>query len=291
MSQALLGDTIDIHGGGLDLQFPHHENELAQSESATGQEFARVWMHNGLLKLGNRKMAGSDGNVWNIADALKVVSGDILRFFILNTHYRSPIDMGDWDPKLQPIPPNVENAAKALESFDRYFERYERITGHGFHTLPISSQADVDPDYREYSERFHAAMDDDFNTGAAIGVMFELLNALNRRADAAEKDPTPESPISLRKATQLLRKISGLLGLFWEAPKSTTLGGGDELVSGLMQLLLDLRANLRSEAKAAAKDNPLKKALFDQTDVIRKRLADLNVTLEDRPGGTTWRVG
>src|SRR5213079_212159 len=95
MSRALLGDTIDIHGGGLDLRFPHHENELAQSESATGKEFARFWMHNGLLSLG-QKMAGSLGNVLNVADALKHVPGEVLRFFILQTHYRSPIDVSDW---------------------------------------------------------------------------------------------------------------------------------------------------------------------------------------------------
>ncbi len=121
-----LGDTLDIHGGGLDLRFPHHENELAQSESATGKPFARIWMHNGLLKMGSGKMAGSVGNVLNVEEALKHVSGEALRFFILNTHYRSPIDLGEWDPRdpqSPRIPPGLENAKKAHDTFMRFAER------------------------------------------------------------------------------------------------------------------------------------------------------------------------
>src|SRR5262245_53965600 len=120
MATALLGETLDIHGGGLDLRFPHHEDELAQSESATGKAFARIWMHNGLLKLRNKdgkedKMAGSLGNVLNVADAIKHVGGEVLRFFILGTHYRSPIDLGiwDWNDPSTPVPAGLEAARKA----------------------------------------------------------------------------------------------------------------------------------------------------------------------------------
>src|SRR5215813_12800455 len=118
MSMKLLGQTLDIHGGGLDLQFPHHENELAQSESYTGRTFARYWMHNGLLKMGQTKMAGSIGNVVNIVDLLKKHSAETVRFLLLNTHYRSPIEYSD---------ERLSEVGRSLESFYRFFERYQRI--------------------------------------------------------------------------------------------------------------------------------------------------------------------
>src|SRR5262245_7975708 len=134
MARKLLGDTLDVHGGGLDLQFPHHENELAQSECATGKEFARVWMHNGLLKMGTAKMAGSVGNVINVADALKHVSGEVLRFFILQTHYRSPIDLGEWKED-KPLPEGMLAAKAAYDTFVRFAERVQRVTGTPFADL------------------------------------------------------------------------------------------------------------------------------------------------------------
>jgi cysteinyl-tRNA synthetase len=294
MASKLLGETIDIHGGGLDLQFPHHENELAQSESATGKPFARVWMHNGLLRLGKGKMAGSVGNVWNIADALKVVSGDVLRFFILNTHYRSPIDMGDWDAATMPVPPNVDAAKAAFDKFVQFARRVERIAGTPFAELAtLKNHAFAEPSHAEFDRRFREHMDDDFNTGGAVGVLFELVTAANKFADAQKlEEPTAPAPAkaTFLEAARLVRTIAEILGLRLESTK-IDLGGGSELVAGLMQLLIDLRGNLRAAAKEAAKDNPLKKGLFDQTDLIRSRLASLGVTLEDRPAGTTWRGG
>jgi cysteinyl-tRNA synthetase len=299
MAINVLGETLDIHGGGLDLQFPHHENELAQSESLTGKPFARVWMHNGLLKMKSGKMAGSIGNVLNVDDALKAVSGEVLRFFILNTHYRSPIDLGDWEPGTGSIPSGLLAAKTAFETFVRFAERVQRVTGASFVQLPSPTTAGaarkfVQPAFAEFHQRFREHMDDDFNTGGATGVLFELVTALNRTADTSRlEDPSTNNPTATAEFAEgaaLVKEIAGVLGLTFAAPQ-TALGGGDALVSGLMQLLLDLRNNLRATAKDAAKDNPLKKALFDQTDLIRKRLAELGVTLEDRPGGTTWRVG
>src|SRR5215468_1212774 len=124
MSMKLLGETLDIHGGGLDLQFPHHENELAQSESYTGHPFARYWMHNGLLKMGTAKMAGSVGNVVNVVDLLKQHSPETVRFLLLGTHYRSPIEWSD---------ERLAEVRRSLEAFYRFFERYERITGQSFY--------------------------------------------------------------------------------------------------------------------------------------------------------------
>jgi cysteinyl-tRNA synthetase len=305
-----LGETLDIHGGGLDLQFPHHENELAQSESWTGKPFARVWMHNGLLKLkdkdGNEaKMAGSLGNVLNVCDALKHVSGEVLRFFILKTHYRSPIDLGVWDWKNPntPIPNGLHEAQSALQGFYSFFKRYEEITGENFYALPELTPAklahdDTPPHHKpdDLWRHFIDNMDEDFNTGGAVGVLFKVLSRAKIEADLCTQPGHTELQATglkglLRDRARLLRTMGAMLGLFWAPPEEKKLGGGDVLVAGLMQLLLDLRNNLRATAKEAAKDNPLKKPLFDQTDLIRKRLGELGVTLEDRPGGTTWRVG
>lgn len=302
MATKVLGNTLDIHGGGLDLQFPHHENELAQSESATGVEFAKVWMHNGLLQLRDKdgkpaKMAGSLGNVLNVADALKHVPGDALRFFVLGTHYRSPIDLGiwDWTNPATPIPDGLVAARKAHETFVRFAERVKRITGTAFADVkPHDAKATVTLRFADYMNRFRAMMDDDFNTGGAVGVLFEQVSALNKLADAGKLDDSAtaagDAKAEFLSGIAVVKEIADILGLTFSAGEGN-LGGGNELVAGLMQLLLDLRANLRTEAKTAAKDNPLKKAMFDQTDLIRKRLGDLGIALEDRPTGTTWRVG
>jgi cysteinyl-tRNA synthetase len=298
MATKLLGDTLDIHGGGLDLQFPHHENELAQSESATGEPFARVWMHNGLLKMGTAKMAGSVGNVVNIADLLQRHTAETVRFLLLSTHYRSPIEYSE---------ERLNEVKKSLEGFYRFFERWERITGENFYTMPTVGAEELaigmPPDMAKslpdepwpdtQGNEFLRCMDDDFNTGGAIGVLFETLNKANRLTDRfnLETEQKPVAVAVVRKLVKDIRTMSSILGLFWEPPAPAALGGGDQLVAGLMQLLLDLRNNLRTDAKGAAKDNPLKAALFAQTDLIRTRLAELGVTLEDRPGGTTWRVG
>ena len=290
MAFAELGETLDIHGGGLDLQFPHHENELAQSESWTGKPFARVWMHNGLLKMGSAKMAGSVGNVVNIADLLKRHSAETVRFLLLSTHYRSPIEYSE---------ERLDEVAKSLQGFYRFFERYARVTGDNFYSISSGVTPDtLVKEAHEYVQRhrqdFLDGMEDDFNTGRAIGALFLLMQSLNSFADRTqleESHATREDKLTFQRGVEILRELSALLGLFQEPQQEKSLGGGNELVSGLMQLLLDLRENLRTTAKGAAKDNPLKKPLFDQTDLIRKRLGELGVTLEDRPGGTTWRVG
>ncbi|MCI0462434.1 MAG: cysteine--tRNA ligase [Gemmataceae bacterium] len=289
MSMKLLGETLDIHGGGLDLQFPHHENELAQSEAYTGHDFARYWMHNGLLKMGKGKMAGSVGNVLNVADVLERMSGEVLRFFLISTHYRSPIDLGDFDPKTQDLPSGLASGQKAYETFMRFAERYQRITGRTFHELaaptkgqPSESRRFRRPELGEFLARFREHMDDDFNTGGAVGVLFELVTALNRHADSAKLEAPQggeaDSRAAFEEGALLLKELGQILGLFHEAPKTAT-GADDQLVGGLMQLLIDLRAEARK-----AKN-------FTLGDQIRQRLGQLGISLEDRPGGTLWRRG
>lgn len=302
-----LGETLDIHGGGLDLQFPHHENELAQSESWTGKPFARIWMHNGLLQLRDKegkptKMAGSLGNVLNVEDALKHLGGDALRYFILKTQYRSPIDLGIWDWKnpATPIPEGMVETRTAHEAFVRFAERVQRITGTTFAALPAPTRVQPDRKFQqsalsEYHRQFRDHLDDDFNTAGVAGVLFDLVRAVNRAADSAKlEDPDTNNAAAkdeFIEGATLVKEIASVLGLSL-ATEAKSLDGGNARVTGLVELILGVRNTLRTEAKKiAAKDDPVKKMLFDQATEIRKRLEELGVIVEDRPGGTTWRVG
>ena len=289
MSMKLLGATLDIHGGGLDLQFPHHENELAQSESYSGQPFARYWMHNGLLKMGKGKMAGSVGNVINVVDALKKVSPDVLRFFLISTQYRSPIDLGDFDPKTEDLPPGLVNTQKAMDTFHRFFERYQRITGESYFNLAAPKRREQAmplpeslKDLTYLRDRYLEHMDDDFNTGGAVGVLYEILTFLNRYADTQQLEGDGRKDTNqlaaFKQGVTVLKELSQILGVFLAPPPAKAAGGDDKIVAGLMQLLIDLRAESRK-----AKN-------FAMADQIRNRLTALGITLEDRQGGTSWRL-
>jgi cysteinyl-tRNA synthetase len=311
MSRKLLGETFDIHGGGLDLVFPHHENEIAQSECCHAKPMVTYWAHNGLLrassaagKVGGRaerevgeppvskeavaggeeqvggKMSRSKG-AGGLAQLIERQGGERIRFFLLRTHYRSTVLFNE---------PAIEEAGTGLETFYRLFKRYERITGKSFYDLeyPTTREArQIDPGPSELlgevaalRTKFIAAMDDDFNTGGAIGELFELARALNRYCDTHELEtPAKRSgkvePFEQGCAT--LRELSAILGLFGE-PTSVD-GGSDELLGQVMQLVIDLRAGARANKK------------FATADAIRDGIGPLGVTLEDRAGGTEWSGG
>jgi cysteinyl-tRNA synthetase len=295
MSMKLLGKTLDIHGGGLDLQFPHHENELAQSESYNGVTFVRYWMHNGLMRIHSEagkikgdkpgepeKMSKSKGNEIVVSELFKRHEPETLRFFLLATHYRRPIDYSE---------ERLEEVRRGLEGFYRFFERFQRITKTSFYELkaptsrrPVSandSASAFSSDIVGLRQKFLEHMDDDFNTGGAIGILYEMLTALNRHADSSHLEGVSPSPVDLgtfQRAVLIMKELTQILGIFHKAPPVKDVGQ-DSLVAGLMQLLIDLR----SEARTAKN--------FALGDQIRKRLAKLGVTLEDRPGGTGWRVG
>jgi cysteinyl-tRNA synthetase len=283
MTMNLLGNTLDIHGGGLDLQFPHHENELAQSESYTGQTFVKYWMHNGLMKTGDAKMSKSKGNEIVVSELLKRHEPETLRFFLLSTHYRRPIDYSE---------ERLEEVHRGLDGFYRFFERYQRIINKSFFELQAPTRRRAFEqgtgatgfliEVVRLWETFLSHMDDDFNTGGAIGVLYELLTALNRFADARNLEggqAAPEDREVFQRGVLHLKELSNILGIFEKPPAQKQQAGQDKLVDGLMQLLLDLRAEARK-----AKN-------FALADQIRQRLSQVGVTLEDRPGGTGWRVG
>jgi cysteinyl-tRNA synthetase len=211
MSCALLGDTFDVHGGGADLQFPHHENEIAQSEGATGHEFVRTWMHNGFLNVDDTKMSKSLNNFFTIQDVLKSFDGETVRFFMLRTHYRSPFNFSDT---------LLEETRTALKRL------YTALQAAG-PVLPLAAIDWTDP----RAAAFKAAMDDDFNTPGAVAVLFELAGEINRgrAADGA-----------------LLRALGSVLGILQQAPGAYLQGG-----SGLDAAAIAARIANRAAAKQA----------------------------------------
>ena len=298
MSRRLLGETFDIHGGGLDLIFPHHENEIAQSECCHGKPMVKYWLHNGLLraaaagKVGGRtereqeeatvdtKMSRSKG-AGGLADQIARFGGETIRFFLLRTHYRSTVEYSEQ---------GLEETKTALDGFARFFERYQRITGQSFYELPPIARrtegeisADGDPLLTEAAQRragYLAKMDDDFNTGGAISELFELLRALNKYADQHLEAPagrTESALASFQRGVVTLRELTAILGVFRTPPQLKT-GQETKLVGRLLDLLVELRNESR------------KKKDFATADRIRNGLSELGITLEDRKDGTAWRL-
>jgi cysteinyl-tRNA synthetase len=303
MSRKLLGETFDIHGGGLDLMFPHHENEIAQSECCHHKPMVNFWVHNGLMKadvsagkVGGRgerekeRQADADvtskisrsGGAGGLATLIQQQGGERLRFFLLRTHYRSTIVFGD-----EPL----QEAGAALETFYRFFERFERITGMSFYQLSAPSRrgadggsAADDPWQQEIRARraaFLDKMDDDFNTGAAVSELFDLVRSLNRMIEQQQlEDATSHSAAAratLIQGTTTLKELANLLGLFRQ-PEAASAGSDQSLVHGLMELLIRLRAEARQR-----KD-------FATADRIRDGLTTLGITLEDRKDATGWKA-
>ena len=299
MSKKLLGETFDIHGGGLDLVFPHHENEIAQSECCHAKPMVTYWAHNGLLrassaagKVGGRgesateeaasgKMSRSKG-AGGLAELIARQGGERIRFFLLRTHYRSTVLFNE---------PAIEEAGIGLDAFYRLFKRYTRITGKDFYDLQSADLREAGTfESGENSalqavansrEKFLAFMDDDFNTGGAIGELFELAKIANKFCDDnnLETGGKPGSHVAtLGQLLTTLKELAAILGIFTKAP--TQVGGADdELLDQLMQLLIDLRAEARANKN------------FGTADAIRDGIDPLGITLEDRAGGTEWSGG
>jgi cysteinyl-tRNA synthetase len=252
-----LGEQIDIHGGGSDLVFPHHENEIAQSESLTGKPFARYWMHNGMLQLLNaqtgeiEKMSKSLGNLVTIDDFLSRYDSDVFRLIVLNSHYRRPLTYND------------EIAAENARKRERLLNALLPATGDLTDGEPLTTLAAVAEKARA---NFREAMDDDFNTPAALATLFELVRAINSARDAG----VGEGPLSQAQAA--LRELGGVLGLRLEAAAQE-----QRDADPFVDLLVEVRAGLRKAKQ------------FELADTVRQRLSDLGVTLEDTAQGTRWK--
>jgi len=287
MAMKLLGETFDIHGGGLDLKFPHHENEIAQSESATGKPFARYWLHHGLTRFNTKKISKSDPAFAETMKKLQLSNliaehgAELMRFLIVQSHYRSPIDFTD---------ETLAAARTGMKSLHRTLERIERVTG----TDPFQAKtlieslrpADPGEAVRRLIEtalalrvRFLESMDDDFNTAAAIAVLFDFSTAINRFIEESriETRASDENRVAVEAAGASFLSLSRMLGLFVQRPVARR-GEDDALASKLLDLLVDVR-RLAREAKQ-----------FQLADQVRNELTKMGVTLEDGPNGTRWRI-
>ncbi len=265
MSHKYLGPSFDIHGGGKDLIFPHHENEIAQSEALFGKQFVKYWIHNGFVDINNEKMSKSLGNFTMIKDVLETYHPEVIRLFLLSKHYRSPIDYSE------------NSMDEVITSLDKIYAFLDR-----------AQKAGIPGDHQERGPEwdvFKTAMDDDFNTARGMAAIFDTVKKGNRILDKVGDEINTDVVMEnistmcsdLKKMGRILGIISQKPGAYFKAKKEAGLAKGDIDPAMIDQLVLE-----RTEARKS-KD-------FARADDIRARLDEMNIILEDGPGGTTWKV-
>lgn len=261
MSLHHLGDQIDIHGGGNDLIFPHHENEIAQTESLTGRQFSRYWVHNGMMQLNGETMSKSTGNMLPISEFLQQSEADVLRLIVLNSHYRTPLSF------------NSEIAEAAARGLDRLRTAVKPAQATGDGGLIGGGGAGSSEDEKLLAQAverrqhdFRVAMDDDFNTPQALSSLYELVRSVNQARDVGV------SQTALAEARETLSELGGVLGL-----RLTPQIELDPRLAALVEMLVEIRDELRAAEQ------------WELADRIRQRLADQDILLEDGKHGTSWR--
>lgn len=256
MNLAYLGEQIDIHGGGNDLIFPHHENEIAQTESLTGKPFARYWVHNGMLQFSGEKMSKSLGNLVTIEEFLGKHEGDVLRLLVLNSNYRNPLTY------------NEEVVLQTSKAFERLRTALKPSPAGTAAPGPAAEEAlcILEEQMQATKQGFIESMDDDFNTAGALGHLFELVRTINQARDAGVNAE------QLGRAQSLLKELAGMLGL--QLDRSSTRGKME--IAPFVDLLLEVRKELRRQK------------LWQLSDSIRDRLSELGIVLEDHKDGTNW---
>ncbi|WP_180170116.1 cysteine--tRNA ligase [Acinetobacter sp. YH12027] len=255
MSTCCLGNHFDIHGGGSDLTFPHHENEIAQSEASTGEQYVNYWMHVGFINVDGEKMSKSLGNFFTIRDVMDKFHPEVIRFFIVSSHYRSPVNFSDTA---------LKEAKNTLSRFYHSFKAYQQV--YGEKTVETLDDALV--------ERFNAAMRDDFNTAEAIAVLFEVNKELNRAVKDENAEQAAVYYSTLRHLTNILGLVQHNVDEFLKSDiGQEALGLSEEQIEDLIQQ--------RKDAKKAKE--------FAKADDIRQSLLDQGVVLEDTRQGTIWR--
>ncbi|MEX2704789.1 MAG: cysteine--tRNA ligase [Candidatus Freyrarchaeum guaymaensis] len=263
MAIKYLGPSIDIHGGGMDLIFPHHECEIAQSEAYTGKPFVKYWIHNGFVTINKEKMSKSLGNFFTIREVLEKYDGETLRFFLLSTHYRSQIDYSD---------KHLQEAKQALQRIRGAINKLKTLIKQSREESkePSKEERELIEQVRKSKQKFMDAMDDDFNTREAMPAIFELTRMVNS-LDASSRI----SRSTLEEALQTYNEFGQILGLFQEEERRETY---EETVGKLVDILIELRNRFRKE-----KD-------WETADYIRERMREAGILLEDSREGTTWKI-
>ncbi len=258
MSNKYLGETFDIHGGGMENKFPHHESEIAQSEAANGKPFVKYWMHNNMVNVDGVKMGKSLGNFKTLKAALESYPPLAIRFFILTSHYRATLDFSE----------------TALQAAEKGLQKIYTVVEKVFTSKALSEKTDdaFEKEIEAYEAAFQEAMDDDFNTPRAIAATFDFIK---KTASWIEREPDKLSVPTLEKLTSVLKSLlDDVLGLLPESfEKEET---SSDKMDGVMELLISLRAQLRAEKN------------FALADEIRNKLTELGITLKDTREGTTW---
>jgi cysteinyl-tRNA synthetase len=278
MSQKYLGETFDIHGGGKDLVFPHHENEIAQSEAATAKPFARYWIHNGFVNINKEKMSKSLGNILTLKEIFKDWHPEVIRLFLLSHHYRSPVDF------------SFDSLSETKTALDRFYTTLKAIqdelakSSRADKTKGTSAPEEIRSALESFQSRVEEAMDDDFNTAQALGYFYDLQRHLNSLLEVSKERPTEEITSMLKKAFDHFSKIGWVFGLFREDPEAYL---GEQKREGVKKLNLSEEGILRliEERNSARKEKNWKKA-----DEVRNDLLSKGIVLEDTPTGTIWKI-
>jgi cysteinyl-tRNA synthetase len=263
MSTKYLGKSFDIHGGGMDLIFPHHENEIAQAECAFGQRYVKYWLHNGFVNINKEKMSKSTGLFFTIRDVLKKTDPEVLRFFLLSKHYRSPLDFSE---------EGLKEAWRGLTKFYSSLLQIKEKLKDVCVNVPC-----MDNYVSSFISRFTAAMDDDFNTARAIGIVFDTLSYIS---SINEKEKLASCYMEFIKG---IKEVSGVLGVFISEPEdffkrtNTILANLKNVDIKEIETLIQQRTELR------------KMKNFKKADEIREKLKEIGIVLEDTPSGTRWR--
>ena len=265
MSTHYLGATFDFHGGGSDLIFPHHENEIAQSEGATGQKFVKYWLHNGFITINSEKMSKSLNNFFLVKDVLEKYSGDALRYFLLSTHYRSPLDFSD--ERLEEAEKNMGKLKDVIARIKEMEKEDGKVETNESVSLKKAAARTI--------EEFRQAMNDDFNTGLATGVLFDFVKDINIYYNAVNSGVAidKEAVIEAKETFKTILDILGILENEWNTQESYA--GSD--YDALMEMILSVRETARKEKQ------------YKLADEIRDKLAELGITVEDSATGARWK--
>ncbi|MFQ7293260.1 MAG: cysteine--tRNA ligase [Monoglobales bacterium] len=251
MANKYLGETIDLHSGGQDLIFPHHENEIAQSECANGKPFAHYWMHNGYININNQKMSKSLGNFFTVRDIRKKYDSEVIRFFMLSAHYRNPINFADT---------LMDQAKSAVERVYTCIENLEFLLENAAQTADTDEAVYKKLD--EFKQKYMDAMDDDLNTAGAIAAIFDIVYFANTELSAQN------SKTAIQKTLDLIHELGDVLGLFTKSTKKS--------IDNEIEALIEERNKARQEKNWA------------KADEIRDKLKEMNIVLKDTPNGVQW---